>query len=160
MRYHAAGNRGELIDLGAVAGRQQRAEPVGQQPGHGPRRPAGPPDILTTEEQADTGAASRMPASSSGWADRTLTVRRADLPALTSTTAAAIRAVAATKMISQAHLPGQPRRGRQPRHTRLGSRSGPKLIVSTGYQCVPPDPGRPAGPATSGTDQGVGRVLV
>ena len=59
MRYHAAGNRGELIDLGAVAGRQQRAEPVGQQPGDGPRRPAGPPGILTTEEQVGTGAASR-----------------------------------------------------------------------------------------------------
>jgi hypothetical protein len=72
-----------------------------------------------------------VPASRSG--NRALTVRRSGLPELTSTTAATARAVAAAKATSQAHLPGQVRRGRQPRHTRLGSRSDPKLIVSTGY---------------------------
>ena len=37
------------------------------------------------------------------------------------------------------------------------SHPAPKLIVSTGYQCVPPDPDEPACPATSGTDQGAGQ---
>ena len=79
MRYHAAGNRCELIYLGAVAGRQQRAEPVGQQPGDWPRLSAGPPGILTTKEQAGTGAGAGMPASrgAAGRSNGSLTVCRA-----------------------------------------------------------------------------------
>jgi len=45
-------------------------------------------------------------------------------------------------MTSQVRLPGPPRRGGRPRASQpgrqcLGVRPGPKLIVSTGFQCAP-----------------------
>src|SRR5580693_5713241 len=74
---------------------------------------------------------------SSGGADGngTLTTCRACPPVVTSTTAATAIAAAA-RTVSQAGLPDQPCRGRRPRRQRLGSRSGPELIVSTGLSGV------------------------
>jgi hypothetical protein len=57
MRDHPAGNRGELVDLGTMAVREERAEPVEQESGgHGPRLAAGPPEILTAKKQVGGGA--------------------------------------------------------------------------------------------------------
>ena len=158
MRDHPAGNGGELVDVGTMAVRKQRAEPVQQQPGgDGPRLVADPPEILTAKEQVGVGAVNRD-ATQQGRQRLGGRQRRAHHAPGMSTGCDQINNGHRYSGSDQNDQPGPPpvpavpRRPTAPPAVGSPARSGAARIHR--LLVCPRESGRASGPATSGADDG------